>query len=164
MVLHHPLFPPSPSSVIAFPQTLLSDSHSSPLLLHKFFMCYISFSVGLSTKLPNKQFVFPISLFSACSLACYLAKGNPFGVKRKGHHHWCWTSNYYDIRCVLGNTYIKVAPYCQCPSTFRHIKGRQDTPVRQKHGSLNYYQPSKEPQIHKWTDPSHKGMQIDALS
>lgn len=63
VVLYHPLFPSPPSSVISFPQTLLSDSHSSPLLLHKFFMCYISFSVGLSTKLPNKQFDFHIPLF-----------------------------------------------------------------------------------------------------
>lgn len=97
VVLHHPLFPPTPSSVISFPQTFLSDSHSSSLLLHKFFMYYISFSVGLSMKLPNQQFDFPIFLFSACSLVCYLAKGNLFAVRRKGHHHWCWTPKYHDI-------------------------------------------------------------------
>lgn len=127
-------------------------------------MCYISLSVALSRKLPNKQFDFPLSFFSACSLVCYLAKGKPFAVKRKGHHHWSWTSNYHDVRCLLGNIHIKITPNSQHPSTLRYFKGRQDKPVRQKHGSLNNYQSPNEPQGHKWTDPSHKGVQRDALS
>lgn len=88
VVLHHPLFPPSPSSVISFPQILLSDSHSLGVFIYYFtnFSRVTFLFLWASTRNYQKSTVwlpyFPL-LFSACSLSLLLSKRKPLCCQRE---------------------------------------------------------------------------------
>lgn len=136
----------------------------SHLLLCKFSMCYISFSVGLIMKLVNKHSftsLFP-SLFSACSLACYLIKGNPFALKRA-------PSLMLDVKLPWYRVPIRKQSYQDSHIVSTHLysdilKGdRISQWDRNMRVSIIIGSP-KDPQSYKWIDPSHKIMQKYAVS
>lgn len=142
VVLHHPLFPPSPSSVISFPKLFcLTAIH----LLYYFtsFSCVTFLFLWASAwnyQVSNLTSLFPFSFLSML-ISWLFSKRKPLCCQKKSASSLMLDSklSWYQ----LGNTHTNIAPYSQHPSTLRHSIGRWDKPMRQKHGSLNNYQPSK---------------------